>query len=114
MKRVAWKKCVAGLALLALLSLLAPVPAHAAAWGGGGQTALSGSWTWIAAFWERLAAMILGGGNGPRMSPTSQTSQRFGHGSLTRKDDAVSATTTDSTGAILPTDDNGTMINPDG
>ena len=105
MKRVVWKKCVAGLALLALLSLLAPVPAHAAAWGGGGQTALSGSWTWIAAFWERLAAMILGGGNGPRTSS---------HGSLTRKDDAVSTTTTDSTGAILPTDDNGTMINPDG
>ena len=105
MRRVAWKQCVASLLLLAVLSLLVPAPAQAAGWGGGGQTALSGSWNWLAAFWERLAAMILGGGNGPRSD----------HGLVRKSDDGVSAaTTTTGSGAILPTDDNGTMINPDG
>jgi hypothetical protein len=74
MKRFTWKHAAAGLALMAALSLVAPVPAQAAAgrsfgepvaWSGGG-------WAWIASLWDQLAAW-LGGAAGGRSHATPKT-----------------------------------------
>lgn len=107
MRRAIWKECIAGLVMLAVLTLMAPTPAHAAAWGPGGPAAAaSGGWSWIAALWEQVGSMIFGGGHG------SRTSDR---GSLTRKSvPGVPGAAGADTGGMSPQDDNGSMINPDG
>ncbi|HXM70429.1 MAG TPA: hypothetical protein VN970_04800, partial [Thermoanaerobaculia bacterium] len=108
MKRVTWKHAVAGLALLAALALVAPVPAQAAVWGAGGQgDAWTDGWTWISSLWDRLA-MMLGGGHSP-MAPKAPLAPA----SASQRGPAVQKSTTGSSGATV-SGDNGSMINPDG
>jgi hypothetical protein len=102
MNRITWKHAVAGLALLATLSLVAPAPAQAAAWSAGGRgDAWSEGWSWISSLWDGLTTMF-GGGRAPRApAPAKQ-----------RRPD-VEKSTTDSGGGTT-SGDNGALINPDG
>jgi hypothetical protein len=108
MNRITWKHAVAGLALLATLSLVAPAPAQAAVWGAGGRgDAWSDGWSWISSLWGELV-MMFGGGAGrvPPRAPQAPATARP-HGP------AVEKSTTDNSGGTV-TGDNGSMINPDG
>lgn len=100
MKRVICKQAVAVLALLAILSLVAPAPAQAAVWGAGSRGAWSDGWTWIASLWEQVA-MMFGGGKTMR-SPSAV--KQLG---LVQKSSTTS-------GGASASSDNGSMINPDG
>jgi hypothetical protein len=66
MKRTTCKRVVAGLALLACLSLCAPATAHATVLAGPGSH--SSMWStgfgWLSSFWDAFRMMIAGGGNG--------------------------------------------------
>jgi len=103
MKRITWKHAVAGLALLATLSLVAPAPAQAAVWGAGERgDAWSDGWSWMSSLWDGLVRM-LGGGAAGRVPPQAPATAR-------PQGTAVEKSTTDSS----VTGDNGSMINPDG
>jgi hypothetical protein len=102
MNRITWKHAVAGLALLATLSLVAPAPAQAAAWGAGGRgDAWSEGWSWISSLWDGWVALF-GGGRAPQ-APAPAKQRR----------PAVGKSTTDSSGGTTSGDD-GALINPDG
>lgn len=63
MKRTTCKRVVAGLALLACLSLYAPIAAHATALPGTGNHAgWSAGIGWLSSFWDVLKIMLAGGG----------------------------------------------------
>ncbi len=109
MKRITWKHAVAGLALLATLSLVAPTPAQAAAWSAGGRgDAWSDGWSWMSSLWNGLVMMFGGGGAG-RVPPATKAPPAAArpHGP------AVEKSSTGSSGATA-SGDNGSMINPDG
>lgn len=110
MKRITWKHAVAGLALLATLSLVAPTPAQAAAWGAGGRgDAWSHGWSWMSSLWDGLVMMFGGGAAGrvPPHSPQAPPAAARPHGA------AVEKSTTDNSGGTV-SGDSGSMINPDG
>ena len=76
MKRFTWKHAAAGLALMAVLSLVAPTPAQAAGRGFGEPVAWSGSaLAWFASLWDQLAALVRGSGSaaGGRPRATAKT-----------------------------------------
>jgi hypothetical protein len=105
MKRVTWKHAVAGLALLAALSLVAPIPAQAAVWGAGGQAdAWTDGWGWMSSLWDRLA-MMFGGGHSPTTTQAPASARQRGP--------ADQKSTTGSGGGTA-SGDIGPMINPDG
>lgn len=103
MSRLTCKQAVAVLALLATLSLAAPVPAHAAIWGPDGRVSGSVGSTWIAALWEQLTSLIRGGGKSPAAGAAARQRALL-----------KSTTTTGSSGDNGISEDNGSMINPDG
>jgi hypothetical protein len=98
MNRVTWKHAVAGLALLATLSLAVPAPAHAAARGFGAAAGWSAGWGWLSSLWDQLAMWAGFGGK--------DASRR----AVAKSGDSLAAAGTGSSSA----DDNGSMINPDG
>jgi len=98
MKRATWKHAVAGLALLATLSLAVPAPAHAATPGLGAAAGWSTGWGWLAALWDQLAMWAGFGGKDARPRAVAKSG------------DPLAAA---GTGASVA-DDNGSMINPDG
>ena len=65
MSRAICNQAVAVSALLAILSMMAPSPAQAAAWPSGGKASWSSGLTWISALWDQLAALVHGGNGGP-------------------------------------------------
>jgi hypothetical protein len=105
MKRITWKHAVAGLALLATLSLVAPTPAQAAVWGADGRgDAWSDGWSWMSSLWDGLMMMFGGGARAPHAPAAARP-----HGP------AVQKSTTDSSGATTTvTGDQTPGINPDG
>ena len=103
MKQVTWKRAVAGLVLLAVLSLVAPAPAQAAVWGAGGRgDAWSDGWSWMSSLWDGLMRMF---GGGARVPPAPAAARPHGP--------AVEKSTTGSSGGTV-SGDSGSMINPDG
>jgi hypothetical protein len=73
MKRFTWKHAAAGLALMAVLSLVAPTPAQAAGRGFGEPVAWSGgALAWFASLWDQLAALFRGASGAPP-HPTAKT-----------------------------------------
>jgi hypothetical protein len=73
MKGFAWKHVAAGLALMAVLSLVAPVSAQAAGRGFAAPAAASGgAWAWVTSLWDRFAAM-LGVTGGARSHATAKS-----------------------------------------
>jgi hypothetical protein len=108
MKRFTWKHAAAGLALLAVLSLVAPAPAQAAGWGFGEPVAWSGgAWAWIASLWDQFAALVRGapGASGAAGGPG-------GHRHAAAKSDPASSGS--ATGGASSAGDASSMINPDG
>ncbi len=98
MKRTTCKHVVAGLALLACLSLCAPAAAHATALPGTGSHAgRSVGMGWLTSFWDVLKMMLTGGG---------------GAGAPVAKDVTTTAPAP-STGGGAQMDDT-SQINPDG
>jgi hypothetical protein len=104
MKRVTWKHAVAGLALLAALSLVAPTRAQAAVWGAGGQAdAWTESWGWMSSLWDRLA-MMFGGDHSPTTTQAPASARQRG---------TAEKSTSGSSGGTA-SGDIGPEINPDG
>src|ERR1700688_3910896 len=100
MKRTTCKHVVAGLALLACLSLCAPATAHASVLAGPGSHA--GIWSygldWLGSLWDGFKMVITGGGNA---------------GGAKVKDAAVNSSPSASQGGGATIDDT-SQINPDG
>jgi hypothetical protein len=67
MKRIICKRAIAGLALAAVLSLIAPMPAQASPGGQDGHAwASSDGWAWLSSLWGELRVLARGGGTGAR------------------------------------------------
>ncbi len=99
MSRAICKQALAVSVLLAILATIAPVPAQAAVWApGDGATWSSSGLAWLSVLWDRLAALVVGGGN----HATGATRQ------LRPKDDPSSVPGNN------PTPQDGSYINPDG
>jgi hypothetical protein len=63
MKRMTCKHALVGLALAAVLSLVAPMPAQAAPGGQDGHAwAASDGWAWLSSLWGELRLLARGGG----------------------------------------------------
>jgi len=104
MKQVTWKHAVAGLALLAVLSLVAPAPAQAAVWGAGERGgAWSDGWSWMSSLWDGFLMMLGGGGGRVPQAPAAARPHA----------PAVEKSSTGSSGGTV-SGDSGSMINPDG
>jgi hypothetical protein len=107
MNRITWKHAVAGLVLLATLSLVAPIPAQAAVGGADGRgDAWSDGWSWISSLWDGLV-MTFGGGAGRLQHAPPAPATARPHGP------AVEKSTTDNGGGTA-SGDWGPLINPDG
>jgi hypothetical protein len=103
MKQITWKHAVAGLVLLAILSLVAPAPAQAAVWGAGARgDAGSDGWSWMSSLWNELVMMFGGGARVPQAPAATKP-----HGPAVEKSGTGSSGTT-------ATGDSGADINPDG
>jgi hypothetical protein len=84
MKRMTCKHAVAGLALAGVLSLVAPMPAHAALGGQDGHGwASSNAWVQLSSLWDELRLLVRGGGTTARQPAAAVTKKgEVRHGSV--------------------------------